>query len=175
MTSTSSENVDNKIQQIRSIIIEQYERNKDLYYEKDIEFLLKDDWTVERFIQRGKTVDKSSQLLNNMLKVRVEMKMDEIKHASFPRELFKIGYVFNGGYDRQGNGLIFIRYRFYRKIKELDQRIKQFMCHQMEMMDTKTMGHGMAIIVDLRSIGLNNIDIDYSLWGINHLINCCPP
>lgn len=170
----SPESIEQKIQQVRSIILEQYEHNEELYHEKDIEYVRTDDWAVERFIRRGKTVEKSSQLLDNVLKFRLEMDMPELKCTYFPRELFKIGFIFNGGYDRQGNGVVFQRCRFYRKIKELDQRIKQFICFQMEIMDKKTSGRGMAIIVDLKSIGLNNLDIDYALWGITQLISCCP-
>lgn len=174
MASFSSENMEHKIQQVRSIIMQKYESNNELYHEKDIEYLQNDNWTVERYIQRGKTVDKSFQLLDNVLKFRREIDMPVLESVCFPRELFKIGYAFNGGHDRQGNGVVFMRPRFYRKIKKLDRKIKQFVCYQMEIMDKKTKGRGMAIIVDLKSIGLMNLDIEYILWGITNLIDCCP-
>ncbi|KAH7636921.1 motile sperm domain-containing protein 2 [Dermatophagoides farinae] len=168
------ENLDEKINEIREYIEKQYEKNKELYDESDIERVRTDDWTVERFIRRRKTMKESIEMLDNTLKFRHEMDMPRLKEDDFPEEFHKIGTMFCYANDKQGNGMIYFRIRLHRKVKELEREFKQFILFNVEKMDRITNGNGIGIVFDMKGAGISNMDMDMIWFLVSSLLNYYP-
>lgn len=168
------ENVPEMVREVREFVLNEYAKNKDEYDPEDIERIKNDDWTVERFVRRRKTVKESAEMLNNTLKWRHEIAMPRLKDTDFPIEFFKIGAAFCYADDKNGNGVVYLRIRFHRKIKDLEREIKQFIMFHINQMDLKTNGHGMAIVFDCKGAGLSNLDMDMIWFLVQSLLNYYP-
>ncbi|OTF80205.1 motile sperm domain-containing protein 2-like protein [Euroglyphus maynei] len=163
-----------KIDEFRSIVRKAYESDKESFDLDLIELMEKDDWAIRRYLERRKTVAAGAEMLINTLKFRNKYNISQMSDVNFPAEYFKMGLVFDCTKDKQGNDLMYMRHRFYRKFKDLDLIWRQFLIYQMDRIDKKSNRKGMAIIVDLNNISMDNTDLDYARWGMKTFGDCCP-
>ncbi|KPM11877.1 motile sperm domain-containing protein 2-like protein [Sarcoptes scabiei] len=167
------ENLSEKISEIRALVLEEYERDRDSMFEEDVK-RIDDDWCVERFLRRRRTVKDSAQMLINTLRWAQEMNLSRLKDSDFPEEFFKIGAMFCYANDKRGNGVVHMRIRLHRKVKELDKKVKQFILYQINKMDLKTNGNGMAIVFDCKGAGFSSMDMDMLWFLVSSLLNYFP-
>ncbi|KAF7494368.1 Motile sperm domain-containing protein 2 [Sarcoptes scabiei] len=167
------DNLAEKISEIRALVLEEYAKNPEQIFEEDLK-RIDDDWCVERFLRRCRTVKDSSEMLINTLKWVHDLELFRLKDSDFPEEFFKIGAIFCSANDRKGNGVVFLRIRLHRKVKELERKIKQFIIYQIIKMDLKTNGNGMAIVFDCKGAGFASLDMDMIWFLVSSLLNHFP-
>ena len=163
-----------KIDEFRSLVLEAYESEKEFIDDDLVESMELNDCIIQKYLERRKNIKDGAEMLINTLKFCNKHNLSHLSDANFPAEYFKMGIVFDYKKDKQGNDVMYIRHQFYRKIKELDMIWRQFLIYQMDKVDRKSNRQGMAIIVDLNNVGLENTDMDYSRWGMKAFGNCCP-
>ncbi|XP_054157655.1 motile sperm domain-containing protein 2-like [Oppia nitens] len=167
----SSEELQESVCKIRELFVEDYEQNKELYFDGDVERIKEDDWYVQRFLLRNKRqIEPSLEMLKNCMRWRHELQIPVLKETDFPQEFYKIGGVFSYCKDRDGNGMIYMRIKLHRKIPELDLALKQFVIYTMNKVDVEVNGNGMAIVFDCKDAGVSNVDMDM-LWFLISSMN----
>lgn len=168
------ENLHEKIAEVRSHILDLYNENKELYDENDIKRILHEDYLIERDLLIRKSIKDTKEMLPAALRFRKELNVSKLKAVDFPLEFHKLAIVFHSGYDKEGNGLIYLRLKHYRRVKELEHLIKQFLLYHIDELDKKTQQKGMAIVMDFRSTGLVNVDMELMWFLLRALIQYFP-
>ncbi|OTF71639.1 hypothetical protein BLA29_002903 [Euroglyphus maynei] len=169
-----NENLSEIIAEIRSHLLDLYAKNKELYDENDIERIRNEDRLIERDYLFRKSVKDSKEMMAAAMRFRKEMGAPKLKATDFPIEFHKLAIVFPYGYDKYGNGLIYLRPRLFRRIKEFEQLFRKFVLYQVEDLDKKTNQNGMALIMDLRSTGFANVDMEFMLFFLKVLLQYFP-
>ena len=170
-TTDKTEELQQIVIKVRESFLEEYEKNKELYYEGDIEKIKEDDWYVTRFILRNKKkVEPSVEMLKNSMQWRKEFGIPFMKETDFPQEFFRIGGIFPYEKDREGNAVIYMRIKIHKKIPELDLALKQYVIYIMNKVDLEVDGRGMAIVFDCQDAGIGNVDMDM-LWFLISSMN----
>lgn len=169
----SLKNQQQQIHEIRSIVLEQYEKHPELYDSIDIEWIQNDDWPIEECIRSDKLLN-NFKILNDGLLFRKQQRLPRLIETDFPAELFRIGFVHGNGKDYDGNELLFIRVKCYYKIRLREQIFRNFILFQMERCLHRSHGHGITMIVDFNGFSYANIDLDFIIWGAKLLTKFCP-
>ena len=74
------------VAKVRKQFLEDYEQNKDEYFDGDVQRIKGDDWYVTRFVLRNKNrVDSSVEMIKNSMKWRKQMGIPFMKETDFPR------------------------------------------------------------------------------------------
>ena len=163
------------VEEVRTKFFQDIETNgADQYDSTDIELIRNDNWQVERFIRRKKSVDASVEMLKNTLRWRHQMLMPQLQDTDFPEEFFKVGAMFGYENDLSGNGCVYLRVRLHRKIKELETHIKSFMMHIVNKVDMACNGKGLTVVFDCSGAGLTNLDMDLIWFLVDSLIKYYP-
>lgn len=162
------------IEEVRAKFLEEAAANPDLYDPSDIELARNDDWQIERFILRKKSADAAVEMIKGTLRWRRETNMPQLKDTDFPEEFFKIGGMFGFETDLEGNGVVYLRVRLHRKIKELEQFVKLFMMHTVNKMDMAMNGKGISVVFDCSGAGISNLDMDIIWFLVESLIKYYP-
>lgn len=168
------EDLPEKISQVRKFVLEDFDLNPNEYDSSDIERLRNDDWFVERFIRKRKTVKDSQEMLKNCLKFRNELGTPRTKDSDFPEEFYKIGGIFCYANDKFGNGVLYMRIKMHHKIKEIERELKQFIIYLINKLDLQTNGNGMVIVFDCQGAGISNLDMDILWFLVSSLLNYYP-
>lgn len=85
------------IEEVRAKFLEEAAANPHLYDPADVDLARTDDWQVERFILRKKSVESALEMIKGTLQWRHELEMPQLKDTDFPEEFFKIGAMFEFG------------------------------------------------------------------------------
>jgi hypothetical protein len=159
------------VAKVRESFLQDYEENKELYFEGDVEKVREDDWYVTRFVLRNKKkIDPTIEMLKNSMRWRKEFGISTMKETEFPQEFYKIGGVFSYANDRDGNGMVYMRIKMHRKIPELDLALKRYLIYILNKVDLEVNGKGMAIVFDCQEAGISNVDMDM-LWFLISTMN----
>jgi hypothetical protein len=167
----TTEELQELVIKVRDLFIEDYDQNKELYFEGDVEKIREDDWYVTRFLLRNKRkVDQSVDMLKNSMRWRKELEIPFLKETDFPQEFYRMGGVFPYMKDREGNAMIYMRIKLHKKIPELELALKQYVVYIMNKVDVEVDGKGMAIVFDCKDAGVGNVDMDM-LWFLISSMN----
>lgn len=156
------------VQQIRERFFEDYQNNKDLYDENDVNRIRENEWYVKRFLlARRRNVGEAFEMMRNTMRWRKEMGLPTMKDSDFPIEFYKIGGLFAYERDKDGNVVIFMRVRMHRKIPELADPVKKFLMHIVNKVDLEVDGNGTVIVFDCSGAGYSNMDLDFLTFLIS--------
>uniref|UniRef100_A0A6G1S5G1 Motile sperm domain-containing protein 2 n=1 Tax=Aceria tosichella TaxID=561515 RepID=A0A6G1S5G1_9ACAR len=163
------------IRETRQILKQRFEKDPERFYERDLNLLFNDDWTVSRFLLRCRlNPERSIDLVEAAASFRKEFKMGETKLSDFPAEIHQVGGIFQYAPDRVGNITLWMRARYHRRSNEMVHIMKQFILCVMEQCDRACNGRGVAVIFDLSNCGLKNADPSFLFWLLNSFRNYCP-
>lgn len=171
-----SKNCDQQlISETRRLLKERFTKNPDNFYEHDYQRMLTDDWTVTRFLLRRRLDPKrTAKLMEECGRFRKQYKMSEVKLWEFPIEFHKAGGLFKYAPDRVGNITVYMRVKMYRRVPEISDVFKAFILCILEECDLANGGRGVAVIFDLSSCGLQNVDLSFLSWLLSSFRNYCP-
>lgn len=162
------------IEEVRAKFLEEADANPHLYDPSDVDLARKDDWQLERFILRKKSVESALEMIKGTLQWRHELEMPQLKDTDFPEEFFKIGAMFQFENDLAGNAVVYLRVRLHRKIKELEKFVKLYMMHIINKADMSTNGKGLTVVFDCSGAGISNLDMDIVWFLVDALIKYYP-
>lgn len=152
-----------KAERVRNHFMEQYYgKDGELYYEKDIELIQKDDWWTIRFIKWNKGNEEKA--LKQMVKAfewRKAFGIWDRELHNLPREFAKAAALFPLGYDYKGRHVIYVRVKVYRKIQALNLYFQQFITGIVNHIDLMSGPRGFVIVFDVTGMGYVNIDFDF--------------
>lgn len=175
-TFLETKNCDPKlISETRRLLRERFAKNPENFYEHDFQRMLTEDWTVSRFLLRRRCDPKrTAKLMEECGRFRKQYKMSEVKLWEFPVEFHKAGGLFKYARDRVGNVTVYMRVKMYRRVPEISDVFKAFILCVLEEADTENDGRGTAVIFDLSSCGLQNVDLSFLSWLLSSFRNYCP-
>lgn len=153
----------NLIASVRQQLHPEFTTNQELYEPLDIERISTDDWSVERFIIEKKlsTAD-AVQMIKETMRWRHYLCLTTLTESHFPREFYLLGTAFSSGsFDREGNGLLFLRTKFHRKMEEMKYLGEQYTAFMVEQLD-RSLGRnrGVTIVFDASNSGYANLDME---------------
>lgn len=162
------------IKTVRRQFLNDYESNKDLYHEKDIENVRENDWPVERFVLVHKTEDLALKALIKAMRWRKSFGVHTFNDQYFPLEVYKLSEWFSYGTDKDGRPVLWFQGKNHYKSAELGTLIRQFTVYQFEKLDSQTSYQGWSIVNDPTNMGLSNVDMDFSNFMIDVLQSYYP-
>jgi len=139
----------------------EFNTNPDLYYRKDMELVMNNDWNVHRFLLAADG-DTGAGLtrLTNAMKWRKHWAVWEMCEQDFPKEFYQ---MLRFGRAANGSILVVTKAQFYIPLNEWRELFKKFFIFMMETLDRQNSGAGITILCDLRDCGLFNVDLEY-IW-----------
>lgn len=163
------------IEETRQLLRDRYQANPENFYEQDVQLILKDDWTMSRFLLRCRLdPERSIDLVQAAAKFRKEFKMGQTKLSDFPAEIHQVGGIFQYAPDRVGNQTLWMRAKYHRRSSEMSHIMKQFILCVMEQCDKASGGRGVAVVFDLSECGIRNADPGLLYWLLSSFRNYCP-
>uniref|UniRef100_A0A6G1SGH6 Motile sperm domain-containing protein 2 n=1 Tax=Aceria tosichella TaxID=561515 RepID=A0A6G1SGH6_9ACAR len=163
------------IEETRRSLKKKFLKRPESFHVDDYERMLRDDWTVSRFLLRCRLQPKrAAKLMEQCGKFRREYKMGISKLSDFPIEFHRAGGLFRYAPDRVGNQTLYMRVRMHRRVPELSQIMREFILCCLEECDRANNGRGTAVIFDLTNCGLQNADPGFLFWLVYSFRNYCP-
>ncbi|XP_054159375.1 motile sperm domain-containing protein 2-like [Oppia nitens] len=148
--------------ELRQRFLEEYDNNRDLYNDEDVDTIRTNDWYVKRFLlARRRDVDQAFHMIRDTMRWRQQFGLSDMKDTDFPAEFYKVGGLFSYEKDLEGNVVIYLRIRMHRKIPEMAEPIKKFLMFIVNKVDKEVDGNGMAIVFDCSGAGYSNMDMDF--------------
>src|SRR5699024_6800756 len=132
------------------------------------------DWQIERFIRRKKSVDAAVEMIKGTLRWRHELNMPQLTDTDFPEEFIKVGAMFGFEHDLEGNGVVYLRVRLHKKVKESRKLVKLYMMHIVNKMDMSINARGLTVVFDCSRAGITNLDMDIVWFLVESLIKDYP-
>lgn len=165
------------IEETRALLSKRFQVTPENFYDKDVQLILNDDWTMSRFLLRCRLdPERSIDLVEAAAKFRKEFKMGETRLSDFPTEIHQVGGIFQYAPDRVGNQTLWMRAKYHRRTGSTDMEhiMKQFILCVMEQCDKTSQGRGVAVIFDLSECGIKNADPSLLYWLLSSFRNYCP-
>ncbi|RWS22579.1 Motile sperm domain-containing protein 2-like protein [Leptotrombidium deliense] len=161
------------IKTVRTRFLDEYENNKELYIESDVDKIRKTDFPVRRCIFGCKlNVDDAYEMLKNAMRWRKETGFEEASPTRFPLEFYKIGAVFCYECDNEGTPLLYLRFKVHKKMEILQDPVKKFLIYNMEILDRKIeKERGWGIVFDAQGSSVSNIDFNLLIFLIKTVKN----
>ncbi|RWS09143.1 motile sperm domain-containing protein 2-like protein [Dinothrombium tinctorium] len=146
---------------IRKRILDEFNENKEIFDEIDVENVRDNDWSVERFLLHCKNNrEEAFEMLKESLKWRKSFEVNRLKAEDFPREFYKSGSFFPLAEDKEGNLMIYLRGKLHRKLPDWTELFKKFFVFIIDTVDKKMGGKRYAVFWDCEGAGLQNVDFD---------------
>lgn len=151
---------DHLIEQTRSEALQRLQQVEECVYSQDITLLETDDHIVRRFLipNTGNVPSAVSQMMESMKWVK-RMRFREIGDSYFPQEMWYVGGVFLYEEDREGHPTIYLRLKFFQKIKELSDAVKHFFGYLLWKVDQVAGPKGYTIVADFNGVHFSNYDM----------------
>ncbi|XP_054160606.1 motile sperm domain-containing protein 2-like [Oppia nitens] len=147
--------------QMRDAFQSEVTENPDLYYKKDVERVLTNDWEVHRYLLAADgNISAGLTRLTNSMKWRKQWSVWDMCEQDFPREFYQ---MLRFGRADNGSVLVISRAQFYIPIDEWRELFKKFYIFVLESLDRQNTGDGVTILFDLRDCGICNVDLDF-IW-----------
>ncbi|CAG2108047.1 unnamed protein product [Medioppia subpectinata] len=159
------------IPKIRENVTKIYANNKSIADECDINRILSDDWSVQRFADYyHNDVEEATQHLIATLKWRKSFGVNKRSlDKDIGKEFFTIGALFVYEEDKNGIPLLILRGKCNRKVTELRELIEMFIIGTIEQLDTRVGKTGFILVLDCSDCGLNNLSMDLMKFIITSL------
>lgn len=134
------------------------------------------NWMLKRLLIAAKVpfnVDSAMEKFAEVFKFRAQWKVNSLTSANtLPVEFYKIVPFIAEGDDREGNRLMIIRLKHYKKLPQFELVIKRAMVYIVEKMDRlyeqEEPFKGVSILMDITDFNYFNVDLDL-LYFIIHL------
>lgn len=139
------------------------------YNKHDIERLKKEDYAVTRFFKEDtqSTVDA----IKHVLEWRKNYNLSDLKETDFPDEFKKSEAFVKHGKDVDGNAMIFIRVKHFKKGEYPIEDVKKYLAFLLDRVDRETRGDGWALCFDCTDAGLSNVDMELLKFVVQALTN----
>lgn len=123
------------------------------------------DWMLKRhLIAHRKDVEVATNKMVEFFRFRAEFRMSHLTLENcLPTEFFSINPILKQGVDREGNSILLIRLRFYKKIPQFDHLIKRGVMYYFEQIDKdyeQARCDGLCAVLDCSGFSLTNVDLD---------------
>ena len=154
------------VQQIRSKFLEEYELNPDLYIPKDVIMIQEEDYFIRRFLYiNDLVVEPTYEQFRVWMQWRKEIGFEDLTAQKFPIEFYQIGALFPNGTDREGALLLYMRFKVYKRLDIIEQKIKQFLVYNLNQLDYQAKKErGWAVVFDTQGAGVAQVDFDMLLF-----------
>ncbi|XP_074598317.1 motile sperm domain-containing protein 2-like [Brevipalpus obovatus] len=154
-----------KLIELRKILSDQYEKNKDVWDSRLYEDLMVNDNLCQRYLRRRRgKVELAASLLDSALRWHKEMGITEATDQSFPREFYLANAIYINGEDDQGNILLVIRVSNVFNSPGISPLLKKFIAYQLLKADrlsaAKGSDYGWVEVLDCSEAGVANADVD---------------
>ena len=131
--------VDGKVlKQIRQKLLTIVEQQPTIYHSKDVESIREDDWFLVRFVLAASETSNNKLLVDSIvatidecLKWRLGIGINDLKDTDIPRELYAMGSVVRGT-DVKGNPVLYLRTGRSRKVTGWTEVSVKFLVYMIE-------------------------------------------
>lgn len=157
-----------ELEEVRSRFLKEVESDPNSFDEADVEKVMKEEWTVKRFIgyKKNDLTDATTALTNSM-KWRKSFGVSSIKATDFPAEFFWVGECHTYARDKNNIATVYLRVKFHKQLMDWQPLIKKYLIYVMELMDEEIRNgaDGWALIYDCEggTIFNNNMDLLFFL------------
>ncbi|KAI1289370.1 Motile sperm domain-containing protein 2 [Halotydeus destructor] len=161
---------------LRQRFLEEYEQNKTLYCDKDVDLVRNSDFYVGRFINfLNQGVDKGFEHLKEAFKIRKKFDISNCvptEFADYTQDIPAFSYL----PDKEGVSIIHLRSKLCSKLrKENNERFEKFILQLVYAVDLKANKEfGFAIVMDCSDIGVSDVDISFIMSILPKLRKCFP-
>ncbi|CAG2109853.1 unnamed protein product, partial [Medioppia subpectinata] len=159
------------VTELRQKFLEIVSKNPELYYDKDIDKIKSDDWSLKRFLNQNKcNEEKALESIDKAMKWRKSFGVLELSDKDFPKQFFQSAPLFLYGQDLNGSQLLIMRAKVSRKIKSWIPTAQKFFVYLVEKAETMNKGKGATLLLDCKDSGVKNTDIDFMKFSY-HVLN----
>lgn len=162
------------VDKIRSIIMEMYSDDPELFDPIDIERVKVDDWYIKRFLlAQDRNVKSASNMLVGSLKWRKSYGVNHLDLRSFPSEIYRLGAFFVYEHDKEGHEVLYVRANLFRRSKDLRPILVQYgvaIGCQVE----KASKNGVVCVIDFKNLSLAHVDLEIMRIIISTIVNHFP-
>lgn len=137
------------------------------YNKKDIERIKKEDFSISRYFKQDE--ESTISAIKNVLEWRKDFNLSDLKDEDFPAEFKEAGVMNVHGKDVEGNRLIYLRIKLFKKGEHPIEEVKKYCAMILDRVDRETRGDGWAVCFDCTDAGLSNVDMDLIKFFINAL------
>ncbi|XP_052767071.1 motile sperm domain-containing protein 2-like isoform X2 [Mya arenaria] len=169
-TSEQNKVISEKASKVRELFLSKHKADIDAgsYDECDVEKFRTNDKYVVSFIRSFETLQETVLHLHESLKFRHDFEVNDTTETSFPQEFWEIGAVYFHNHDKDGNRILYVQVKKYKKDAQMLPMIKQFFGYLMEQQSIKNPGQQIVLLFDMAGAGLSNLDMEL----IKFIINC---
>lgn len=130
-TSESQSNYTNRskplLEEVRVKLRQAFEDNPDLYYQRDMDLALNDEWYLKRYlIARNRNVNNTVHMVLGSFALRKQLGFRDHGWDYFPNETHSIGAMFTYAPDREGYTTLYMRIRVVNKDDVIQKLIKLY-------------------------------------------------
>lgn len=123
------------------------------------------NWMLKRYlIASHKDVDVALTKMVEFFRFRTEFRMSQLTLTNcLPTEFYSINPILKQGVDREGNSILLIRLKFYKKIPQFDRFIMRGILYYFEQIDKdyeQGRCDGLCAVLDCTNFSLTNVDLD---------------
>ena len=113
--------------EVRQKLRQAFEANPFLYYQRDMDLALNDDWYLKRYlIARRRNVNNTVHMVLGSFVLRKQLGFRDHDWSYYPRETHSIGALFSYAPDREGYTTIYMRIRVVHKDEVIQKLIKLY-------------------------------------------------
>lgn len=128
------------------------------YNKHDIERLKKEDYAVSRYFKED--TPTTVEAIKTVLEWRKNYNLSDLKEEDFPEEFRKNDVFQTHGKDVEGNVMVYIRVKLFKKGEHPIEDVKKYMAFLLDRVDRETRGDGWALCFDCVDAGISNVDMD---------------
>lgn len=153
-----------KVGELRAKFLEEYEKDKTSYDERDVERIKTIDYTVLRFINfLGQGIDKGLEHMKDCYQWRKSYGVAYINRRDFTDDYFEAGAVFPYLPDKEGNVVIHIRPKICNKLKkENAEKLEKYCMQVVNAVDEKVSREfGFGLVMNCGDLGVSDIDLNF--------------
>lgn len=149
------------IEELRRMIIEEAERDPDLFHPADVQKIADCDELCRRFIRQKKlNVESAFEMAKNALIWRKKFEVNDITEATLPPVYFDFGAMFPLGKDKYGSQLIYHRVKLHRKDERNALQHRRYLVFWVEKLLYELNYVRLSFVLDLAESGYGNMDME---------------
>lgn len=154
------------VDQIRSKLSLEFDRNGSDFHRNDIEMVTTNDWPIERFVIEYTTEEKAFEALIKTLKWKKSFGIHDRTDHYFPKEFYEVFERERFGRDREGRLIQWESQRNDQKISGFQDLYKQFLAHMVDRVDAQAGRHGFTLVSDISGGGLSSVNMEFLKFRI---------
>lgn len=138
MVHGSDEDVSGSISLIRSMFLDEVNRNPGMYDQVDVDRVRDEDFSVKRYLDhQDGDVEKGFNQLVDAMRWRKSFGVNSISQSDFPQEYFQTGEGHLYVYDKNGIFTVYLRVKLHKKINELSPLSQKYLVYLLEHCESK--------------------------------------